>query len=1195
MTSTRNSKKAAKKELAPRKKNQPGQDEDWQQKIQVRLQELLTASPTVIYVCKASGDYGATYISPNVLTQLGYSPEEFIEDSGFWEEHIHPEDRPRVLAGFTDLFENGQHSHEYRFLHEDGEYRWMRDDLRLIRDGDGNPLEIIGSWMDITECKQFEEEAHQKSEELRWLSTELETIIDSFPNPIFSKNTNNRFIWVNKSLADAYGRSKKDLEDVSLLDLHTREQAQAYFEDDLRVIKSGQAEINIEEPWETEQGLRYFQTSKIPYRDENGQVIGVIGISEDITERKQAEEQLRESEERFRLIFDTMTSGVVVYQTIRDGEDFTFKDVNPAMEKIDHISKQDLIGKRVTEVFPGIVEFGLFEKFKHVWETGTPDYHLESFYKDDRISGWRDNYIAKLPSGEILVIYNNITERVQAEKALQKSEEKYRSLVENANEAIVVVQDGMLKFFNPMTSEMTGYSEEELTSSPFPEFIHPDDRDKMVDNYGKRLEGAFLPSRYSFRINTKEGKTRWVEISAVMIDWEGKPATLNFLTDITERKQTQEQLAASEAEMRALFNAMTAAVIVYDRQGRYLKIAPTDPANLYLPPQDMLGKSVHEILPESTADLIVDTIRKTLDSGQAQQCEYSLQIDGNEIWFSTSSSALDKDSVVWVAHDISTIKQAEESLEQKTEELSRLYRASGTLLTSVSADMDQLAKSVVEIISSEYEKMNCSLLLKQPDFQVLDRIAAAGPDIQEITNAGLSLDGPGLVPEAIRSGNLINVPDVTKAPEYVPNWKKARSELVIPMKLNHTVTGAIDLQSADLEAFTNDDEHWLTAFAEKAALILENNQLLSQAERRYMNLRALHNIDMAIAGSFDLQVTLNVFLEQVVTQLHVDAAAVLLMETHQPSLVYAAGKGFRTDALKQTKLRIGEGYAGFSALERQPVHIPDLTQVETGFLRSPHFRMESFVAYSAVPLIAKGNVQGVLEVFHRSKIRADSEWFDLLTTLAGQAAVAIDNANLLDGMQKASQELNLAYLATLEGWARALELRDMETEGHSQRVADLTIQLAQAMGVDREELENIQRGALLHDIGKMGVPDRILLKPGKLTDKELDIIRQHPTFAYELLSPIRFLRSALDIPRYHHERWDGTGYPEGLKGEQIPLPARIFAIVDVWDAMTSDRPYRKAISPEKVKAHISEQSGKHFDPKVVELFLGMMKDKDSIS
>ena len=188
-------------------------------------------------------------------------------------------------------------------------------------------------------------------------------------------------------------------------------------------------------------------------------------------------------------------------------------------------------------------------------------------------------------------------------------------------------------------------------------------------------------------------------------------------------------------------------------------------------------------------------------------------------------------------------------------------------------------------------------------------------------------------------------------------------------------------------------------------------------------------------------------------------------------------------------------------------------------------------------------------------------------------------------LEDAHRQLLYAYDETIQGWSRAMDLRDQETEGHSQRVTDLTIQLAQAFRIPQEELLHIRRGALLHDMGKLGIPDSILLKPGKLNEEEWAFMRRHPELAYEMLHPIEYLRPALDIPYCHHEKWDGTGYPRGLKGEEIPLPARLFAVVDVWDALTSDRPYRRAWEREKVLDYMQEQTGKHFDPEVAKRFL----------
>jgi PAS domain S-box-containing protein len=196
-----------------------------------------------------------------------------------------------------------------------------------------------------------------------------------------------------------------------------------------------------------------------------------------------------------------------------------------------------------------------------------------------------------------------------------------------------------------------------------------------------------------------------------------------------------------------------------------------------------------------------------------------------------------------------------------------------------------------------------------------------------------------------------------------------------------------------------------------------------------------------------------------------------------------------------------------------------------------------------------------------------------------------DRKQFQETLIQSRADLFVAYEETLKGWARALELRERETAGHSQRVVGLTLQLAQAMGIKGEALTHIQRGALLHDIGKLAIPDHILLKTEPLTKEEWVVMRLHPVYAYDLLSPIEHLYPALDIPYCHHEHWDGSGYPRGLRGEEIPLAARIFAVVDVWDAMTSERPYRPAWSAEYTSAYIREQSGKLFDPQVVDVFL----------
>ena len=368
----------------------------------------------------------------------------------------------------------------------------------------------------------------------------------------------------------------------------------------------------------------------------------------------------------------------------------------------------------------------------------------------------------------------------------------------------------------------------------------------------------------------------------------------------------------------------------------------------------------------------------------------------------------------------------------------------------------------------------------------------------------------------------------------------------------------------------------------------ENTRLLQESQRHLKQVESLHAIDMAINASMDLRTTLNVLLRHVESLLEVDAADILLFDPGLQQFRFSAGRGFRTNRAERANVRLGASFAGRAAFERKTIIISGELAAQADPNFSTMYKEEGFFSYTGIPLIAKGQIKGVLEVYRRSMHQPDPEWIHLLETLAGQAAIAIDNTQLFDGMQRSNMELLLAYDATIAGWSRAMDLRDKETEGHTQRVTDLTLQLARAMNIRDSELKHIRHGALLHDIGKMGIPDSILLKEGELNEDEWEMMRKHPQFAYQMLSSIQYLQPALDIPYCHHEKWDGSGYPRGLKGEEIPIAARIFAVADVWDAITSDRPYRKRWSREKALVHIQDQSGKYFDPRIVDVFLKMI-------
>ena len=417
----------------------------------------------------------------------------------------------------------------------------------------------------------------------------------------------------------------------------------------------------------------------------------------------------------------------------------------------------------------------------------------------------------------------------------------------------------------------------------------------------------------------------------------------------------------------------------------------------------------------------------------------------------------------------------------------------------------------------------------------------------------------------------------------------------LPLRAAQQAVGAMFINVFLPRELTGGELRILNALTEIGGDAIHRMQLHEQTLRQIDRLEALHKIEMAISGSLDLRVTLSVVLDQAIKQLEIDAADVLLLERGTGRLKFGAGRGFHTNGIEATDLRLGEGLAGRAALDQKILYIADLAENKAAFVRDHLLADEKFISYYGVPLVSKGEVKGVLEIFHRSMLKPNLEWRNFLDALGRQTGIAIDDALLFEDLQRSNFDLEIAYDATIEGWSYALDLRDRETEGHTLRVTEMTIQLAQAMGLSQDQIMHMRRGALLHDIGKMGVPDQILLKPGKLTDEEWETMSKHPVYAYDMLRRIPYLPRALEIPYSHHEKWDGSGYPRGLSGNQIPLVARVFAVIDVWDALISDRPYRAGWSKEKAVEYIREQSGKHFDPKVVELFLQESFLKDLLS
>ena len=623
--------------------------------------------------------------------------------------------------------------------------------------------------------------------------------------------------------------------------------------------------------------------------------------------------------------------------------------------------------------------------------------------------------------------------------------------------------------------------------------------------------------------------------------------------ELVARTRAESALRSSEGRYRTLIALANDAILLLDAATGVILDANRKSEELFgLPREQLVGMKQLDLHPPSEWERCRQILAEAVASGRLRTGTACFSHrDGRSIPTEVSLSVIELEGrtlVLSIIRDVSERQRAEERLRREKERAQMYLDVAGVILVVIGAD----------------ERVS-----------LINRKGAAilGAPAERIV-------GANWFDSYIPAGGREQVRGVFR------RLMAGELEPVTHFENPIVVAGGEERLIAWNNTLVRDEEGRIVATLSSGEDITERAQAEARARTRLEHLAALHEIDLAISSSLELRLTLGRVVDLVRDQFRVDAADVLLLDPHTQTLEYAAGRGFRTGGIERSRLRMGEGIAGVAALEQRSIHLPNLLDPATGFVRGKLLEGEGFVSLYDVPLVAKGSVQGVLEALHRAPLTLDEEQLRFLEALASQAAIAIDNARLFDELRRSHINLTLAYDATLGGWARALDLRDRVTEQHTERVTEMTVRLAREMGMSEEEIVHVRRGALLHDIGKIGVPDSILGKAGPLTPEEWVIMRNHPRAAFEMLHPIVYLRPALDIPYCHHERWDGTGYPRGLKGEQIPLAARIFALADIWDAIhASDRPYRRALPRDEACVHVRSLAGTHLDPKVVETFL----------
>ncbi|MBI4789695.1 MAG: GAF domain-containing protein [Chloroflexi bacterium] len=829
------------------------------------------------------------------------------------------------------------------------------------------------------------------------------------------------------------------------------------------------------------------------------------------------------------------------------------------------------------------------------------------------------------------------------EQTQSESENRYRYLFENNPQPMLLYDLDTLAIMevNEALVQSYGYSREEFLAMTIKDIRPPEDIPALLENIAQTV--TTIDDSGKGRHRKKDGSLIDVEITSHTFDYSGKPARLVLINDVTERNHAEREILQRNAALAAL-NQVGQAMgklatqdeileVIYENIGHVL-----DNRNLYIALYDearrqiafpiytiegerrsvasrAFGNGLTEYIIRTKQPLLIRSeVKENLEKlgiatlGQRSHSLLSVPMlaEGQIIGVITiqdyhramvyDTAHLELLSTFAAQAAIAIVNARLYAAEQQRAHELRALTAIGQRLTGV-LDLATVLRDLLDETAQIVPGHALAIMLFDAAREELWIETARGylgetwRDFrvrlgEGVTGRVAAMRQPALIRDAANDPHWLGIGDMPLS----------RSELAVPLVSRNRLVGVINVESKRPAAF---DEHHLTlltAIADHAAIAIENAQLFEREQARVEELGALYSLARTLADSRELDNVLQSIARGAVETIHVTFARIFLVEGNE--LVIRFVYPFR---VLDCDLQLGRRealdthpYLHRLLRQNEPVALSqdalDLTAAERELLL-----LDFVKTVCLVPFRIGAHVGGLLmlgEVRNPNREPFNADKLRLARSIGDQAASAIQRVLLFQQTVRDAEELAHAYDATIEGWSRALDLRDKETQGHTQRVTELTVRLARVFGMNDDLLVHVQRGALLHDIGKMGIPDAILLKPGPLTDIEWVIMRQHPTIAYELLAPIAYLQPALDIPYCHHEKWDGTGYPRGLRGEEIPLAARVFMVVDVWDALRSDRPYRSAWSAEKACQHILSLAGTHFSHEIVELFLDVVSNGD---
>ena len=793
---------------------------------------------------------------------------------------------------------------------------------------------------------------------------------------------------------------------------------------------------------------------------------------------------------------------------------------------------------------------------------------------------WGKNLLHRPEVQGVLLNVRDISEEVQLRRRLAEEAARLEALVAALPGVAFQLKlapggdpaKAAALFQSPRTREVLGYPPQAFLKDPgfYYEHVHPEDRQALIELAHRAMARPGEPQSLVYRFFHGRKKA-WVWLRDTLRYDEKTGLLTGFTKDVTE--EVERARAAAESELRFKTLAETApAVILMWQDERLVFVNRTTLELTGYTEAELKSRPIWDFVHSEDREMVKRHALARL-RGEAAPARYAFRIRtkaGETRWLDYSAATVEiggQPAVLGVGLDVTEAKEHELDLEL----FARLSEA-----LRQSDEVEAMLTAALEALSAFFHAPAGALVLYREGRAWA--LATRGW-MQQIPQAP-RLEEQSLVGHALSEGRSLVVPDLRKDPRIRPvarpHVPEGWSGIVVPLKAGASSVGALLLARPGPPLSPR-----ALLRAERGAETIGNAVQRAALRHRLAvqvaDLAAITEAGRAMAQNAGFEESARILLEALL-RLPFTGAAVFSLENGRPRLRAAAGTLPETAALAE-RLAESPGLLhppGHSHIRRLGAPTEPLERWA---------KAEGYAEIWALPLRALGRQLGVLLAFAREEVELFSEDRSFFETLVAELEVALESARRMEEMLSARAELADAYEKTLWGWAKAVELRDQETAGHTERVTALAEALGRALGLTPSELADLRRGAILHDVGKLAVPDAILHKPGKLTEEEWAVMKLHPVYAYEWLKNIPYLKGAIVVPRYHHERWDGSGYPEGLRGEAIPLLARIFAVADVYDALTSDRPYRRAWPREKALRHLEENAGVLFDPRVVAVFL----------